>query len=153
MRVKFVLWQWLCVQLQLCQSPIADVWTCAQLFPPIWSLWFISRDLYLHCRSLANRAKRSFYFGPPTICALLHNLEKTEQHKCFILSSSLLWFNGIFAPIGETAHKRIHVLSVMSYKRMRNTKQDTCPVPCSLVVYLFLVILLIFVILTISNYF
>ena len=36
---------------------------------------------------------------------------------------------------------------------LRHTKQNTCPVPCSLVVYIFLVILFIFVILAISNYF
>ena len=39
------------------------------------------------------------------------------------------------------------------HKRRRDTKQDSCPVPFSLVVYIFLVILFIFVILTISNYF
>ena len=55
-----------------------------------------------------------------------------------------------FSPTGERAHERMHVLSVrpISYKRRRDTKLDTCPVPCSLVVYIFLVILFSFVILT-----
>ena len=48
------------------------------------------------------------------------------------------------------AHEKMHLLSI-------NTKeggtQNTCPVPCSLVVYIFLVILFSFVILDISNYF
>ena len=32
-----------------------------------WSPRFTSRDLYLRCRSLASRAKLSFYFGHPKI--------------------------------------------------------------------------------------
>ena len=91
-----------------------------------WSPRFTSHDLYLRCRSLASRAKRSFYFGPPKIngsnsklsLLWLHNLEKKRKkkkkkkkkgkerwrykHHCFILSSSLLSFNGLFAPYNNT---------------------------------------------------
>ena len=35
--------------------------------PSTWSPRFTSHDLYLPCRSLVNRAKRSFYSGPPKI--------------------------------------------------------------------------------------
>ena len=32
-----------------------------------WSPRLTSRDMYLRCRSFANQAKRSFYFGPPKV--------------------------------------------------------------------------------------
>ena len=89
-----------------------------------WSPRFTSHDLYLRCRSLASRAKRSFYFGLPKINGSnskwsqlwLHNLKRkkkkekkegkkelwTYKHHCFILSSSLLSFNGPFAPYNST---------------------------------------------------
>ena len=46
----------------------------------------------------------------------------------------------------------MHVLFVIIYKRRRDAKQDTCPVQCSVVVYIFLLILFRFVILTASIY-
>ena len=54
-----------------------------------WSPRFTSHDLYLRCWSLASRAKRSFYFGPPKIngsnsklsLLWLHNLEKKWKKK------------------------------------------------------------------------
>ena len=85
-----------------------------------WSPRFTRHDLYQR-RSLASRAKRSFYFGPPKIngsnskvsLLWLHNLEKNEKelwrykHHCFILSSSLISFNGLFAP-----YERMYLLSI-----------------------------------------
>ena len=52
-----------------------------------WSPRFTSHSLYLRRRSLASRAKRSFYFGPPKIngsnsklsLLWLHNLEKMKR--------------------------------------------------------------------------
>ena len=40
---------------------------CTALSLSTWPPRFTSHDLYLRCRSLASRAKRSFYFGPPKI--------------------------------------------------------------------------------------
>ena len=36
--------------------------------------------------------------------------------------TSLLSFNGLFAPIGEIAHERVHLLSGTTLKRRWNTK-------------------------------
>ena len=125
---------------------------------------FTSHNLYLRCPSLASRAKRSFNFGPPKIngstsklsLLWLNNLEKNGKelwrykHNCFILSFWLLSFNGVFAPYNRTWK---NVFIICYHKRRRHTKQNSCPVPCSLVVYIFLVILFSFVVLAISNYF
>ena len=48
------------------------------------------------------------------------------------------------------AHERMYILYISTKE---GGTQNTCPVPCSLVVYIFLVILFSFVILAISNYF
>ena len=39
-----------------------------ELSPPLHLVTrFTSRDMYLRCRSFADQAKRSFYFGPPKV--------------------------------------------------------------------------------------
>ena len=78
---------------------------------------FTSCDLYLHCWSVPSRAKCSFCFGPPEIndsnskyiSALIAQSWKRKRkelwkykHHCFILSSLLLSFNGLFAPYNST---------------------------------------------------
>ena len=114
----------LLVQLQLCQFPNSFASFLLQtsnllhssLHLTTWSPRVTSRDLYLRCRSLASRAKRSFHFGPPKtngnssklslLC--LHNLEKNRKelwrykHHCFIFSSSLPSFSGLFDPYNST---------------------------------------------------
>ena len=80
-----------------------------------WSPRFTSHDLYLRCQSPASWAKRSFYFAPPKIncsnskLSLLWflNLEKMEKNykdinTTFILNSSLLSFNWLFASYNST---------------------------------------------------
>ena len=87
-----------------------------------WSPRFTRRNLYLRRRSLASRAKHSFYFGSPKIsqlqnyvcfdCIILREREREKNNNqqpwninttyCFILSSSLLSFNGLFAPYNST---------------------------------------------------
>ena len=76
---------------------------------------------------------RSFYFSPRKIngsnsksisaCIILRGGGGGgEKRKRFILSSSLLLFSGLFAPIGEIAHERMHVLSVISCKKKARHK-------------------------------
>ena len=70
----------------------------------------------------------------------------------FFLSVSLHSFNGLFAPY---VHERMYLLSISTKEggTKKKKKKKKYPVPSSLVVYIFLVILFSFVILAISNYF
>ena len=106
-----------------------------------WSPRLTSHDLYLRCRSLASRAKRSFYFGPPKING--RNSKKWKRtmkiktplfHSQFFVAFVLQFFVALFL---ITAHERMYSLSV----RTKEGSTHTCPVPCSLVVYIFLIIL------------
>ena len=85
-----------------------------------WSPRFTSHDLYLHCRSLASRAKRSFYFGPP----------KINGSNSTVSFSVLCCFRSTGCLLLTRKHERMYLLSI-------NTKeggtQNTCSVPCSLV--------------------
>ena len=75
---------------QLCQFPIRQTSNLMRrsLHLSTWSPRFTSHDLYLRCRSLASRAKHSFYFGPPKIngsnsklsLLWLRNFEKMEKN-------------------------------------------------------------------------
>ena len=68
---------------------LSDTSNCmhSSLHLSIWSPRFTTHKLYLRCRSFANRAKRSFHFGPPKIndsnsnvsLLWLHNLEKNGK--------------------------------------------------------------------------
>ena len=55
-----------------------------------WSPRLTSRDMYLRCRSFANQAKRSFYFGPPKVNG---SKSKSTSWNLGILSQLVfLWF-------------------------------------------------------------
>ena len=100
---------------------------------PAWLPRFTSCNLYLHCQLLDNWANYSFCFGLPKIngsCLdVAHNLNTVATPSLSPLwlhdlekiwtpmfsSSSLLSFNGLFAPIGETAHERMHLIYIYIY--------------------------------------
>ena len=104
-----------------------------------WSPRLTSHDLYLRCRSLASRAERSFYFGPPKINGRnsklslfwLHNFEGTfkkkkelwrYKHHCFILSSSFAFVLQFFvAFLLITAHERMYSLSIRTKEGSTHT--------------------------------
>ena len=71
----------------------------------------------------------------------------------------VLWHGTCFLSMGYLLQRekqrmeKMSALSVISYKRKARHKTRQCPVPCSVAVYVALVILLSFVILTISNFF
>ena len=122
----------LLVQLQLCQFPNSFASFLLQtsnllhssLHLTTWSPRVTSRDLYLRCRSLASRAKRSFHFGPPKTNGnssklslfWLHNLEKTEKNyqdmNTTVSFSVLRCLRLVGYLIHITAHERMHLLSV-----------------------------------------
>ena len=90
-----------------------------------WSRRFTSRDLYLPCRSLASRARRSFYFGPPkingsnstSISALIawpwNNGKKNYENINTTFSFSVLcFFRSVGYLLHITAHERMHLLPV-----------------------------------------
>ena len=95
-----------------------------------WSPRFTSHDLYLRCRSLASRAKRSFYFGPPKIngsnsklsLLWLHNLEKMEKNyediNTIVSFSVLRCFHSTGYLLLTIAHERMYFLSI-------NTKEGS----------------------------
>ena len=106
-----------------------------------WSPRFTSHDLYLRRRSLASRAKRSFYFGPPKIngsnCKLsllwLHNLEKMEKNYEDInttVSFSVLRCFVHYVLI--IAHKRMCLLSI---NRKEGGTQNKTHVPSRVLLY------------------
>ena len=89
-----------------------------------WSPRFTSHNLYLRCRSLASRAKRSFYFGLPKIngsnsklsLLWLHNLEKMEKNYEDINTTDSFSVLRCFRSTGYllliTAHERMYLLSI-----------------------------------------
>ena len=126
---------------------------------------FTSHDPYLRCRSLASRAKRSFYFGPPKIngsnsklsLLWLHNLEKMEKNYEDINTTVSFTVLRCFRSTGYLlliiAQERMYLLSINTKEGGTQSKTHVPSHVCSLVVYIFLVILFNFVILAISNYF
>ena len=112
-----------------------------------WSPRFTSHNLYLRCRSLASRAKRSFYFGPPKIngnnskLSLLwvRNFEKIEKNydniNTTVSFSVLRCFRSTGYLLLIISHERKCLLSINT--KEGGTKQNIYPVPCSLVVYIF----------------
>ena len=87
-----------------------------------WSRRFTSHDLYLRCRSLASRAKRSFHFGLPKIngsnstlsLLWLNNLEKVEKNyediNITVSFSLLRCFRSVGYLLLVIAHERMYLL-------------------------------------------
>ena len=123
-----------------------------------WSPRFTSHNLYLRRRSLAVELnvlfilvfQRKMVVTPNYLCFYCMILKKMEKNYEDSSLSVLRCFRSTGYLLLIIAHKRMYLLFI-------NTKeggtQNTCPVPFSLVVYIFLVILFSFVILATSNYF
>ena len=120
--------------------------------------------IYVQSQSLATRAKRSFYWSPPKIngsnsklsLLRLHNLEKKEnnyEHINATVSFSVFRCCRSMGCLFQIiAHERMHLLSINTKGGgTLKTKHMFRPVFSEVIVYIFLVILFSFVILTISN--
>ena len=103
-----------------------------------WSPKFTSHDLH---RSLAGRAKRSFYFGPPKIndsnsklsLLWLHNLEKMEKNyediNTTVSFSVLRCFRSKGYLLLITAHGRMYNYYLLTQKKaVHKTEHMSCPV-------------------------
>ena len=108
-----------------------------------WSPRFTSHDLYLRCRSLASRAKRSFDFGPPKtngsnsklFLLWLHNLEKMEKNYEDINTTVSFWILRCFRSTGYllliTAHEGMYLFIyylLTQKKAAHKTKHMSRPV-------------------------
>ena len=118
----------LLAQSQLCQFPIRQTSNLVHhsLHLSTWSPRFTSHDLYLRCWSLASRAKRSFYFGPPKIngsnlrlsLLWLRNKKKNFLEKNYVDINTTVSFSVLrcFRSAGYlllmTAHERMYLLSI-----------------------------------------
>ena len=69
--------------------------TCSSLHLSTWSPRFTSRDLYLRCRSLASRAKHSFYFGPPKINGSNSKLSALNAYCLFFVYFFFFHFSSL----------------------------------------------------------